>query len=257
MRTGLVFLYYGIGGLVLGSWLQLRARLFGRDPLAAQKTLQFGYGSFVGLMKAFGIFRLRTSGMETLEGPGPRLIVSNHPSSIDSAVIVSHLPQSDNFISATWARNPLLRGFVDAVDALPSDEGPEVIQNAAARLREGRTVVMFPEGTRSPMHGLGKFQRGAAHIAMASGCDLTPIVIRMDPPTAKKGQKWYDVPDRAVDLEVRVLPPLSPGKVLDGSENPMMAARKVTAALRELYEEALGLDPETVPAEPVPGDSRS
>jgi len=39
-----------------------------------------------------------------------------------------------------------------------------------------------------------------------------------------------------------VMPPLSPAKVLDGSEPPRLAARKLTAALRDLYLKVLDLD---------------
>lgn len=242
LRTGLAFLYYGVGAAVLGAWNRLRGWWRGPDPLAAQRSLQRGYASFVWVMRALGVIRVRAVGVEALQGPGPRLIVANHPSLIDSALIVSRLPQADNFISAGWAGHPLLRALAEAVDSLPSDEGPEVIAEAARRLREGRTVVMFPEGTRSPNGGLGRFHRGAAHVALASGCDLLPVVIRVDPPTTKKGQPWHEVPERRAEVELRVLPPLSPSKVLDGSESSVMAARKVTAALREVYEEVLDLD---------------
>ncbi len=242
LRTGLAFLYYGLGAAALGAWIQLRAWWRGPDPIAAQRSLQRAYASFVGVMRGLGVIRVTTHGTEALEGPGPRLVVANHPSLIDSALIVSRLPQADNFISASWVSHPLLRSLAEAVDAMPSDDGPEIIAEAARRLREGRTVVMFPEGTRSPRDGLGRFHRGAAHVALASGCDLLPVVIRIDPPTTKKGQRWHEVPDRQAEVELRVLPPLSPSKVLDGSESPVLAARKVTAALREIYEEVLDRD---------------
>ena len=48
-----------------------------------------------------------------------------------------------------------------------------------------------------------------------------------------KGQPWYDVPDRAFVLTVRVLEPLAPKEVLAGGETASVAARKVTDALRE------------------------
>lgn len=239
--AGLTFLYYGLVLAAVTIWLVAREKLVGHDVLAAQRVVQRGYASFIGVAVGLGAIRLTTRGLEALEGPGPRLVVANHPSLIDSALIVRHLPQADNFVSPEWARLPLFHTLVAAVEALPSDLGAATVDDAVGRLREGRSVVMFPEGTRSPAGGLGRFHRGAAHVALASGCDLLPVVIRIDPPTTQKGERWYEVPDRVPRFEVRVMPPLSPSKVLDGSERPMLAARKLNAALRDIYEKVLEL----------------
>lgn len=243
LRTGLAFAYYGLGALGITLWLGLRRRVGApADRDAAQLILRRGYDSFVRLMLVLGLFRLRSVGIEALRGPGPRLVVVNHPSMIDSALIVRHLPQADNFMSPSWARVPLIRSVGKAVAFIPSDGGQRSVDEAVRRLRAGRTVVMFPEGTRSPKDGLGRFERGAAHIALQSGCDLLPVVIRMDPPVLKKGEHWYEVPDRVPEVEVRVMPSFSPAKVLDGSEPPMLAARKITVALRDLYLKVLDLE---------------
>lgn len=242
IRSGLAYLYYAVGAVGLLLCVEMRQWLRGRDPIAAQRMLSRGYASFVRVMQALDVIHVRTHGLEVLEGPGPRLVVANHPSLIDSALIVSRLPQADNFVSPEWARVPVIGRLATAVAALTSDAGPATVADAAARLRDGRSVVMFPEATRSPRDGLGRFHRGAAHVALASGCDLLPLVIRMDPPTTKKGQPWYDVPDRRPEVEIFALPPLSPSKVLDGTETPVLAARKVTAALREIYEKVLDRD---------------
>jgi 1-acyl-sn-glycerol-3-phosphate acyltransferase len=239
--AGLTFLYYGVGLAALAVWLLVREKLVGHDVFAAQRLVQRAYASFIAVAAWLGSIRLTTRGAEALAGPGPRLVVANHPSLIDSALVVRHLPQADSFVSPEWATRPLFRTLVAAVEALPSDAGAAAVDAAVARLRAGRSVVMFPEGTRSPAAGLGRFHRGAAHVALASGCDLLPVVIRIDPPTTRKGERWYDVPEKVPEVEVRVMPPLSPGKVLDGSESPMLAARKVNAALRDIYEKVLDL----------------
>jgi len=229
--------------LVITLWLGLRRLVgapMGRDD--AQRLLRRGYDSFVRLMLALRLFRLRNIGLEALTGPGPRLIVANHPSMIDSALIVRHLPQADNFMSPSWARVPLIRSVGEAVAFIPSDGAQASVDAAVDCLRSGRTVVMFPEGTRSPTGGLGRFERGAAHVALGSGCDLLPVLIRMDIPIEKKDEQWHEVPEGTPTIELRVMPPFSPSKVLDGSEPPMLAARKLTAALRGLYLKVLDLD---------------
>src|SRR5258705_8298 len=76
-------------------------------------------------------------------------------------------------------------------------------------------VVVVPEGTRSPRGGLRRFQRGAAHIALKSGCPVVPIVITCRPPTLLKGQPWHEVPDRRADWVLRVGDPIDPARYLN------------------------------------------
>jgi 1-acyl-sn-glycerol-3-phosphate acyltransferase len=59
-----------------------------------------------------------------------------------------------------------------------------------------RSLIVFPEGTRSPAHGLRTFKRGAAQIALRTGVPIVLVVITSDPPTLLKGQPWYKVPER-------------------------------------------------------------
>src|SRR6185436_20227364 len=99
--------------------------------------------------------------------------------------------------------NPFLRGVVRRAGYLSNDHGDAIVAECVARLRDGRSVIVFPEGTRSPSTGLGAFQRGAAHIALTRGCPLLPVVITCRPPTLGKGARWHDVPDHRVEFVVR------------------------------------------------------
>ena len=132
-----------------------------------------------------------------------------------------------------------LRHAVRAADYLVAEAGNQMVEEGARRLREGRTLVMFPEGTRSPERGLGHFYRGAAHIALQSGCDLLPVTIRVEPPSLMKGQRWWHVPDSTICFSFSVGEPISPKEPLDGTESRSVAARKITRALREYYEKRM------------------
>jgi len=158
---------------------------------------------------------------------------------MDTPVIGAQMPQVDLVVNQSYAKNPFLAGAVRAAGYISNVEGAGVVEKVVERLRAGRSVVIFPEGTRSPKEGLGKFYRGAAHAALRSGCDLVPVVITVEPRKLMKGQKWYDLPEQPIEMDVRVLEPISPSKSLTGSEPVGMAARRVTAALREGYEREL------------------
>jgi 1-acyl-sn-glycerol-3-phosphate acyltransferase len=110
------------------------------------------------------------------------------------------------------------------------------------RLAQGFSVVIFPEGTRSPVGGLGPMLKGAFAVASTTQTDLLPVLITADPPALHKEAPWHVLPDRPVDYRVRALG-LMPTQ---GA-----SARKLQRQVTELYQRELGLSPGA--AEPALG----
>jgi 1-acyl-sn-glycerol-3-phosphate acyltransferase len=170
--TGFAFATFGLWSVWLSLvWLPLRKLV---DPPSAepwrlaQRAIHRMYRLHVRLMQVLGVIEVHWVGLERLAGSRARIIVANHPSLIDVELIVSHFPQADCIVAKSRADNLWLRGAIRAADYIGNDSGAEVVSEAARRLREGRILLVFPEGTRSPETGLGRFQRGAAHVALAS-----------------------------------------------------------------------------------------
>jgi 1-acyl-sn-glycerol-3-phosphate acyltransferase len=239
LRTGIAFAAFGLWSVWLAViWLRIRAVLDRgqAEPWRrAQQAIHRMFGAHARMMELLGLIEVHWIGAERLAGAGPRIVVANHPSLIDVVLIISRLPQADCIIASEHAENRWLRGSVQAADYINNDSGAGVVHEAARRLLEGRTLVIFPEGTRSPESGLGRFQRGAAHIALATGLDMLPIEISVEPRMLMKGQAWYHVPVRAGRYTLRVGKPVIAKEHLDGSESTVMAARKLTRALRSHF----------------------
>lgn len=213
-------------------------RLSGRRQprdLRAQRAISRASLWFVNLIERLGLARIRWSGLERLK-KRPMLIVANHPSLIDTPLLSSRLPQLDLIVSEEWGRNPFFRRTAAAANYLRVERGAAVVQDAAERLRAGRCVAIYPEGSRTPPEGLRPFHRGAAHVAMAAGVDLVPVVIRVSPRTLMKGQPWNHMPERTPEWKIEVGEPIRPSNYLDGSETRPVAARRLTAALQEYFE---------------------
>jgi 1-acyl-sn-glycerol-3-phosphate acyltransferase len=241
-RTGVAFATFGACGLALALvWLPLKRWSGRRSDLEAQRTVQRAFRFFVWWSQRLGLIEVRWQGRERLREARGKLLISNHPTLIDVILIGAELPQMDLIAGATWAENPFMRGAVGAAGYLRSDEGDTVIEEAAERLRRGRSLLVFPEGTRSPESGLGPFRRGAAHIALASGCEILPVCISCRPRTLMKGEPWYQVPDARVVYRIDVGEPLSPKAHLQERLPPVRAARRLTAELRELYHKLLSV----------------
>jgi len=246
LRTGVGFLMFGIGAIVVAGlvWpLRLRPGVTAaRREVQTQRVVHGAFRLWIWWMVRLGLVRVSWIGAERLRGTGPRLIVANHPSLIDVVLLLAQLPQADCIVKKAARRNPFTRSIVAGAGYLANDDGDALVDACAERITRGRSVLLFPEGTRSPRGGLHRFQRGAAHIALKSGCPIVPVLITCRPPTLLKGQPWHDVPDGRACFVLRVGEPIDPAQYLDAETTVPVAARRLTADLQTLYERWLSAD---------------
>ena len=242
-RVGLCFAYFGVGIWFLGAvlvplaTLPLRLRGLPADAVSrrAQHVAHLFFRTFITfMMRVMSIGRVEWVNAEAL-ARGPALVVVNHPSLIDTPLLGTRLPQADFIVGPEWMRNGWMRRAIEAAGYLSAESGAAIVAAAAARLRAGRTVVVYPEGSRSTAEGLRPFQRGAAHIALEAGCDILPVVLRVTPRVLMKGQPWLDYPSENPVWRVEVGEPIHlPTPVAD--EGRALAARRLTGVLQEYFE---------------------
>jgi 1-acyl-sn-glycerol-3-phosphate acyltransferase len=247
LGTGFLFAVFGIGAWLLATGvLPLIVRRYedgAARELFAQRVLHRSFGWYIRLGSVLRLFSLTAHGTERLRG-GATLVVANHPTLLDVVFLISCMPQADCVVKREAWRNPFFRGIVTAAGYIPNDEGEAVVTECVARLRAGRSVILFPEGSRSPRGGLGPFKRGAAYVAQASGAPITPVVIGCDPPALMKGQAWYALPNRKLIFSLTVGEPLHAGDLLPEQHPRTIAARRITAKLRSHFQARLGHDDE-------------
>ncbi len=236
--SGLAFLFF-YGGAFVVAFVVLpikRRRARGLSQAARRADLdQFFLGLYRLMITAWdrlGLMHHRLPDLSHLP-PGPRVIVANHPSLIDVLFIKACVPGVVVLAKSALFRAPALRQIFEASGDF---EGPDqsqqnfgataVLDIFVAKLNEGRSVLVFPEGTRSPPWRLNRFRRGAAEAAIRGGVTILPIFVLNDPPTLKKGDKWYDMPARVPRFDLEALPLIDPA----GRDS-----REVTAELRDLF----------------------
>ncbi|HEU4780698.1 MAG TPA: lysophospholipid acyltransferase family protein, partial [Steroidobacteraceae bacterium] len=149
-------------------------------------------------------------------------------------------------------RNPLLRWPVSWAGYLPNAVGEELIEECAATLRRGHSLLVFPEGTRTVPGKPLRMQRGAAHIALAADSEILPVTITCDPPTLFKGNPWYRVPARRFHLHVVVGTPVAARDFVRGNEAPARAARRLTQWMLGHFDAGRILRPDHVEASESP-----
>ncbi len=114
---------------------------------------------------------------------GAKIIASNHPSTTDPffvARMVGH--QSYILINEVLFKVPLLGEYLRRSGHIPVEagKGPAAIEAALERLRQGKTVIIFPEGDLSPEEGgFQKPRTGVARLALASGAPVIPVGVHL------------------------------------------------------------------------------
>ena len=237
--TALSFIAFGVGGLLLRVLVFPLVRLFSRDREAlerrARALIRASFAGHVWVMHRLGVMTYEIRGIERLHRRG-LLVLANHPTLVDVVLLVSRLPDADCVVKSRLANNPFTRGPVRATVYICNDTGAGLVEDCIASVRSGRNLLIFPEGTRTPAdEPLGPLQRGAANIAVRGRLDVTPVVIRCEPRTLGKGEKWYRVPARRFHLCVDVLPDLPVAPFLEEGSTEPLAARRLTAALGDIF----------------------
>ena len=127
--------------------------------------------------------KVQVEGLEKIDISKPQVYVVNHLSAFDIPVLYSYLP----FQFRILAKKELFRYPFMGWHLRRSGQIPVVLENpkasvrslnlAVAAIRKGRSLVIFPEGGRSPSGQLQPFMGGAFYAAVKAQVDVVPIIL--------------------------------------------------------------------------------
>jgi 1-acyl-sn-glycerol-3-phosphate acyltransferase len=141
------------------------ARLWGKAALLANRV------------------KVKIEGMEHLNGKGPYIFMSNHQGSYDIFALLGHLPYQFKWLAKKELFSiPFFGWTMAAVGYIRIDRGGtrdtvEAMNEAAQKIRDGMSVVIFPEGSRSPDGLIQPFKKGGFTLAIKSKVPIVPISI--------------------------------------------------------------------------------
>lgn len=240
VATGLCFLTFLCGSLVLTVTALPLILLLPATPEQKERRvltlIHYGFKFFMRYMQMLNpIGSFHVHGLDQLSSVKGSLFIANHPTLIDVVAIISCLPTCQCVVKKSLLQNVFFGRLLRTAGYIANDHAVQLMDDCARRLHAGRSLLIFPEGTRSPVDGLHPFSRGAAQIAIRTGVPVVPVVITCEPPTLGKGDPWYAVPVRPIDLTLRFLPPLEiPLAVTDKKGIPLQA-RALTRYIEDFF----------------------
>lgn len=172
--------------------------------LLARRIVQLSFAAFIATMRLLRGMDLTVVNGERL-GQGPLLLCPSHPTLLDVVVLISKIANANCIVKARLMDSPAMTGPITTAGYITNDHGPDLIEDCAASLAQGDTLIIFPEGTRTQPGVRPKLQHGAAAVALHAGCNITPVRIECVPPTLMKGIAWYTIPERRFRITVTVL----------------------------------------------------
>lgn len=145
-----------------------------------------------GILRLCGV-KVTVGGLEKVDGDVPRIYMVNHQSAFDIFTLLAFLPVDFKFILKQelmkiplfgWAMNRA--GYI-AIDRKDPRKAIKSMNRAAEKIKQGASVLIFPEGTRSEDGHLQSFKKGGFHLAIKSGCEIVPVVIFNSRNISRKG----------------------------------------------------------------------
>ncbi len=180
-------------------------------------------------------------GLDNLEGvKGPVIFISNHSSHLDASIIMTTIPArfrdktavaaaKDYFFDVWW--RSAFTALVYAGFPIERGGGAKATRQAEDLLRDGWSLVVFPEGSRSVDGWVQRFRHGTSRLAIEMEVPIVPISIRGAYAAMPRGRSWPR-PGRQ-PISVRYGRPLHPER----EETHQQLSLRMMHAVAELWDE--------------------
>ena len=152
-------------------------------PTKLSSSLVHRWVTFQGivLVRLIPLWKIRIE-RGSLDCKGPFVVIANHQSLLDIPFL--HLlncnfrwvSKIENFNTPLLGVTMRMAGYIEVERGNP-DSVAEMMKKAEKTLRDGISLIIFPEGTRSRNGEVGKFKPGAFRLALNTGTPLLPVII--------------------------------------------------------------------------------
>jgi len=192
------------------------------------------------LTKLIPIWKTNVEGREKALVRTPYIIISNHQSILDILIMNCLLYRFRWISKIENYKVPVLGWYLRMAKYIVIDRGNEesktgMMEKSAECLRKGISIMMFPEGTRSPDGEIAPFKLGAFQLALMTDKSILPVIVDGTGGVLPKHGLLFS---RGNILKIKVLDPVHPGSF--GTGDPEELASKfrnlMVAELKKMRE---------------------
>jgi len=167
--------------------------------------------------------------------PAPAVYIANHPSLLDATFLLARLPDALCIFKPKLGRNPFLAPAAILAGYVSGDTGVDLIRELAPQVAAGRTVLLFPEGTRTdPNALLNPFKPGFAFIARRADAPIQILAIRASRDLCPRGASWWRLPRFPTQVDIHVDRLIMPDPGRSAEETVAISRRQMLARLESL-----------------------
>ena len=203
---------FGVAGFTFNAVCWMAGTLGGGEGRERffQRAIQREFSAYLRLLAFLRLLRIDYRGFDPRAAPA-RVIVANHPSLLDAVFLIARVPAAVCIFKPAIRHNPVLGHSALRAGYLPSDSGLDLVHAAVAKINGGATLVVFPEGTRTPANGkLGTFRSGFALIARLAKAPLQLVRITCGGELLTKERACWKLPQLPARVVVEAGPCLDP-----------------------------------------------
>ena len=127
--------------------------------------------------------KVEVIGKENILHSKPQIFMANHQSDFDILIALAYIPGQFRWLVKKELFNiPIFgaamrsAGYIE-IDRQNREKALQSLDEAAMRIREGKSIMTFPEGTRSRSGEIKPFKQGTFHLAIKSGVSIVPVSI--------------------------------------------------------------------------------
>ncbi|MBP2241252.1 1-acyl-sn-glycerol-3-phosphate acyltransferase [Cytobacillus eiseniae] len=177
-----------------------RDRLIHQTPSKWSKTIMKITGSHV-----------QVKGQELIPD-GPVVFVCNHEGDFDIPVLLANIEKPFGFISKVEVKKaPIISSWMEVMNCVFIDRkdrrsAVKSIREGVEKLKNGHSIVIFPEGTRSKGGPIGEFKTGGLRLAKDAGVPIVPIGIKGTSDIFEKNGRLV----RPANVQINICQPIDP-----------------------------------------------
>lgn len=225
------FPYFAIGCILIMivAGLMIAVRASGK---AKRKVLNFLMSKACWSVIYSSIHvRKRLVDKHNLDLSKPSIMIANHSSMLDILLMAMLSPKVIIMVKDWVYYSPLFGFVVRNAGYVFSESGSEKsLEVIKQRVAEGYSILIYPEGTRSPDGKIRRFHKGAFYLAEELGLDITPVLIHGAGYTLTKGEFYV----KRGSLNLKFLPRIKPDDARF-SEGYKDRTKKISAYFKEEY----------------------